>query len=329
MNRKATAHNVAHSLGLTRLAYATSRTQRVLSYHNVLPDGLTKNVAYDGLTVTVSAFRRHLAAASKRRRFSTVLGEPQTNIVTFDDGNLNNFECAKPVLDEFGAKAFFFIPLDTALNERVAWPDLISLWCEHSPPDLAPPVELEGAKINASPASRRAASKVLMSAAIDNHDTQRRICDHICSWFSSTERKPNEHTRLRFSAMSMRQINSLKAEGHFIGAHSVYHDCLSTLSSAQLHADMTSCAGAIGDLFNTAIYCYPFGGPGEVNSQTAEACRLAGFSAAFVNTPTRWSRDLGDFGLPRVTLLNQHSPAGVHCRISGLEDFIKQRIRRS
>ena len=128
--------------------------------------------------------------------------------------------------------------------------------------------------------------------------------------------------------MSRQQIESLKAEGHFIGAHSEYHDCLSKLSPDRLHADMAACAAAIGPLFNTTIYCYPFGGPGEVHAETANACRQAGFSAAFLNTPTRWSPSLGDFGIPRITLLNQHGRAGVHCRISGFEDHIKQMIKR-
>jgi len=139
MDRANRAYEALHRLGLTRLSYAASDRQRVLSYHDVLPDGLRRASAADALTVSASVLRRQLQDIARHRRFSHILGEPGTVIVTFDDGNRNNFECARPILAELGIRAYFFVPLETALAGWLAWPSLVALWCERSAPGLKPP----------------------------------------------------------------------------------------------------------------------------------------------------------------------------------------------
>jgi hypothetical protein len=86
---------------------------------------------------------------------------------------------------------------------------------------------------------------------------------------------------------------------------------------------MAACASAVGEIYNTGVYCYPFGGPGEVNEQVAAACRSAGFAAAFAHLPVQWSPDWGMFGLPRIPMLEEHGPAAVHVRLSGLSQQMK------
>jgi peptidoglycan/xylan/chitin deacetylase (PgdA/CDA1 family) len=324
---KSAFYETLHRLGFTRMSYAASDQQRVLGYHDILPDGLRKASPSDALTVSTSVFRCQLRNAIRYRRFSNVLGEPGTVMVTIDDGNLNNFECARPILNELGIKAYFFIPLDTATNARIAWPSLIAHWCEQSLPGMAPPGRLVEARIDQTPNSRVGAAKFLFRASVGDKVLRQSICDHIQQWQDSSQ-PVSEHSRLRFSAMSRVQIEQLKAEGHLIGAHSMSHDVLSALAPAQLRADMEACASAVGDVYNTNIYCYPFGGPSEVNEQAAVACRAAGFAAAFVNVPSPWAPTWGNFGLPRIPLLEEHGPAAVHARLSGLSAHIKSLIRR-
>jgi peptidoglycan/xylan/chitin deacetylase (PgdA/CDA1 family) len=307
------------------MAYAASDRQRVLSYHDILPDGLRKARPSDTLTISTSVFRCQLRNAIRYRRFSHVLGEPGTVMVTFDDGNLNNFECARPILNELGIKGYFFIPLDTATTTRIAWPSLVAHWCEESRPGMAPPVGLVEARIDETPNSRSRAAEFLFRASVGDTALRQSICDHIQQWQDSSQ-PVSEHSRLRFSAMSQAQIEQLKAEGHLIGAHSVSHDVLSALAPAQLRADMEACASAVGDVYNTNIYCYPFGGPSDVNEQAAVACRAAGFAAAFVHVPGQWAPTWGNFGLPRIPMVEEHGPAAVHARLSGLSEHIKSLI---
>lgn len=322
---KAASYEVLHRLGLTRMSYAASDQQRVLSYHDVLPDGLRTASPSDALTVSTSVLRSQLLDARRYRRFSHVLGEPGTVIVTFDDGNLNNFECARPILNELGIKAYFFIPLDTATDARVAWPSLVARWCEQSAPCLPPPGDLAEARIDHTPGSRSRAAECLVRASAGNWVLRQAICDHIQQW-QDAMRPVSEHSRLRFTAMSRVQIEQLKAEGHLVGAHSRSHDVLSMLTPAELRADMEACAAAVDDIYNTDVFCYPFGGPNEVSDEAALTCRAAGFRAAFLNLPDPWAPAWGDFGLPRIPLLQDHGPAAVHARISGLSRNIKSWI---
>jgi peptidoglycan/xylan/chitin deacetylase (PgdA/CDA1 family) len=325
MDRANRAYEALHRLGLTRLSYAASDRQRVLSYHDVLPDGLRRASAADALTVSASVLRRQLQDIARHRRFSHILGEPGTVIVTFDDGNRNNFECARPILAELGIRAYFFVPLETALAGRLAWPSLVALWCERSAPGLKPPGLAEAA-IDETPGARERAGAVLFAAASRDRALRRAICAAIEPWQAELQ-AASEHARLRYSAMSRVELEQLKREGHFIGAHSRSHDVLSALTPEDLRADFDACAAAIGEVYNTDLFCYPFGGPGEVDDAVVAQCRASGFSAAFAHVPTAWAPEWGAFGLPRIPMTEDHGPAAVHARISGLSHFLKRMAR--
>lgn len=325
---KSAACQAAFRLGLARLAYAVTDRQRVLSYHDILPDGLRQTTPSDALTVSASAFRRQLHEAARHRRLGHRLGEPGTVMVTIDDGNLNGFECARPILNELGIRAWFFIPLDTAINGRIAWPSLVARWCEQSPPGMAPPCGLAEAGIDDDPASRTRAARLLFRAAAAGRSARQDICDHIRPWQDGTPHA-SEHSRLRFSAMSPAQIRQLEAEGHIVGPHSVFHDVLSTLSGGELRADMEACASAVGEIYNTGIYCYPFGGPGEVDEGVASTCRQTGFTGAFVHVPSPWAPEWGQFGLPRIPMVEEYGAAALHVRLSGLSQHLKSLLAAS
>jgi Predicted xylanase/chitin deacetylase len=88
----------------------------VLLYHKV---SLTHE---DSLTIKPSAFEKHLAYLVKKGYHTISVKEligfierkaplpPKPVMITFDDGYVNNFELAYPLLKRYGCKAVFFIP---------------------------------------------------------------------------------------------------------------------------------------------------------------------------------------------------------------------------
>ena len=98
----------------------------VLLYHDLRatePDG-TKTAAENSIIVSANQFRRQVKLLSgpdfrvcalddSLRRTSSATSSRTTDIViTFDDGNLSNYQVALPILSEFGKTATFYVVAD-------------------------------------------------------------------------------------------------------------------------------------------------------------------------------------------------------------------------
>lgn len=93
---------------------------KVLMYHRVV-DTVSLSIGYPEMCIHINDFRQHLSLL-ERWGFTAITfndyrlfqaGEinlpKKPVIITFDDGYEDNYECAFPVLQEFGMKAVFFV----------------------------------------------------------------------------------------------------------------------------------------------------------------------------------------------------------------------------
>lgn len=105
-------------------------TAAVLCFHRVNP-----HLPEDGLTITPGRFRSILAYLRRHYVITTVddlvtairNGVAFTGrevVITFDDGYLDNYEHAAPLLDEFGLTATFFVVAGHVGTDRVFWWDV-------------------------------------------------------------------------------------------------------------------------------------------------------------------------------------------------------------
>lgn len=96
----------------------------VLMYHQVCKEGTFIPSPY---TVSVGTFRRQLEYMVRRGFYTPPLGELLANngcdaagrkpiLLTFDDGYLNNYEFAFPLLQEFGFSALISLVADPAIR---------------------------------------------------------------------------------------------------------------------------------------------------------------------------------------------------------------------
>ena len=106
------------------LAHFENRMRRgltVLMYHRVLAGEEARNYPLPGLVMPEHAFRRQMEFLASR--FEVVpVGEALDRLeargrrarlvaVTFDDGYLDNYEVAAPILDGLGLRATFFVTI--------------------------------------------------------------------------------------------------------------------------------------------------------------------------------------------------------------------------
>lgn len=312
----------AHRLGFTSALYKRNCAQRVLSYHNILPDGSPLGSIADGLTVTSSRFRMHLECAMEQLTPSTSLGEECTFLVTFDDGNVNNCIYARPILEDLGLRAYFFVTLDGVRRGLTTWPDLMALWCDWAEEGEAMLTPSGAMKALDGEEARRALFLSLLKLGSADAAVRGELIEQIYEWLDRSC-VPDFYLKARFAQMRKSNIEDLIRAGHFVGSHSVRHDNLASMNAERLALEMREAALPIGAVFNTDVFCYPFGGSSEVNVDVARACEAAGFRAAFINRPDAWE-DWGHFSLPRLTLTQADGPYEVHAKLSGFDALARR-----
>lgn len=105
----------------------------ILMYHGVSNEARQGLLDKDGKHIDLELFRRHLALLSRKRNVVPLSeltagladGQDASGMVaiTFDDGYLDNYDCAAPVLDDFKLCATFFLATNFIGAQRWAWTD--------------------------------------------------------------------------------------------------------------------------------------------------------------------------------------------------------------
>jgi polysaccharide deacetylase len=117
----------------------------VLNYHRVRGDGTAQGSAFEEgvFGPSASEFERQMEWVSKNTEVLTEgevierfdggkpFGTP-SSLVTFDDGYIDNYETAFPVLRRFGIPAIFFIPTALISSRHLGWWDIVAYLVKRS-----------------------------------------------------------------------------------------------------------------------------------------------------------------------------------------------------
>jgi peptidoglycan/xylan/chitin deacetylase (PgdA/CDA1 family) len=326
---KALGYAALYCSGAVHLAYRLNRhAQVVVTYHHVLPDRMLDDSLHALEVHAASVFERQLAIIARRFRITTEIGPPGSCLITFDDGYRNNLEIAAPLLARFAASAYFFAPLEIALQGQTLWVDKFRLWLGSAP---AGTYVVAGQTLELGDAASRHAAASRLWRVIDADyrswpgviaDMDRTVPFHALPLDADLR-------SLRYGGMDADDLRGLAGAGHKIGAHSRRHDILSRLTGAELEGDFAACAAAIGPLYNTRVYAYPFGGAEHLDERVIAACARAGFTAAFIYLPTLDGASLrpGPHTIPRLTLPNTANRFVIEAKLSGAEAMIRSLTR--
>ncbi len=227
-------------------------------------------------------------------------GNKKRVLITFDDGYLDNYECAAPLLRHYEFPATFYLPTQILAGENFFWWELLDhlFWYskklpgewasairEKYLPDLIPIFvkiqnpELEnGWSANTmKPPTDRCRLYIEISAYIKekNPEEQKAITDQLTAFDKNTLEGLNKN----FGKMSDLQIRELVKEGFELGAHSVHHPALGLQTEAIQRHEITEskvqlekCTGA-----RITSFAYPHG---HYNETTKAIAREAGFTSA-------------------------------------------------
>jgi len=260
-------------------------------YHGVTPDIDGKPAIGDHKHVGESRFREHLRLLAELRRvlpLSTLIdilleGRDCQGMVaiTFDDGYLNNAECAAPALQEFSMSATFFLATGFVGLQRWAWTDLLE-FVVSAAEEQEVPIRLDGT----SNGSHRRASRVRVGPRRERGELLQRLKAEFkdLDWRLAEERvaelaealgvgHSGPHGQYRF--MTWDHARALVKAGFEVGAHTVNHAILSRVSISSAEQEILGSKEQIENEIGTCCptFCYPNGKVEDFNEHVVDICR--------------------------------------------------------
>lgn len=250
----------------------------ILMYHRVaelLPDA-------HGLCIAPAIFREHMVELTRRCHLMPLMelasalerGDlpPRATAITFDDGCLDNLTTASGILSEFEVPATFFIPTERLGEKHEFWWDTLERVFLSSR-QLPTVLELAANGVNIF-ATETDAERTATHRALAEHirgvgwKVRDALLHRIVEW-AGLDVTPRD-THRPMLADELCELS--KRRGHAIGAHSVHHVGLPTLSSEEKRREMLESKETLEDLLGTSVtaFAYPYG---HVDAATLELAR--------------------------------------------------------
>ncbi|GAA3978237.1 polysaccharide deacetylase family protein [Allohahella marinimesophila] len=305
---------------------ANTQPLLILMYHRVLPEQ-DERLAFEepGMYVTPETLSMQLKTLQplvrfvdlgqwvKARREGRVLegGETGDNrlccAITFDDGWLDNYEFAMPVLREHGATATIFLATGFIGTGRTFWPEQLNRLLKLAAalgPDSRAKIGLEEfiASTGVKPDSTRYANKEYAAEVIaaSKQFTDAQIYRFLDESFEHLTQDSELTLEQGAEMLDWHQVKTM-APTFDVGAHTVNHLRLNEAADpAAVDAELDGCIDAIQSHLGAvpSLFCYP---NGDVSKHAREAVEQR-FAAAV--TTGNGINQAGDslFALKRIGL---------------------------
>ncbi len=302
--------------GLNNLFYFLNRgRKRIIMFHNILPDKLfDKDRTAEFVSNSESEFRFIVREIKKKFAISVDLQDAKSVTLTFDDGYVNQLECAKKVLDEEGRlPAIVFVAGNVVGNltpRNALVVDLLMLWMSFVPDGIIP--FRNGSRLwtwlkDLYPQMESSVSSLGLDVL--------RKADAIYPLEKILDECDPEYLRLRFTGLTEAQIKELRNDGWIVGWHTANHFPLSKLDSSALRQEMSP----PNNVFKSSVFAYPYGGTDQVDSRCVEIANEMKYPCAVSAVPY-YNNMTCKYFLPRMEL--RADKYWLHYELSGLRCFL-------
>lgn len=224
-------------------------------------------------------------------------------VVTFDDGYLDNYQNALPVLNELDIPVTFFITSSCLEGNREFWWDeleTILLSSEKVPDSFCLKDARYGCRWNTGTLSeRRNCYWAVRSMMLQLTDRQKREewMNQLWTW---SGRNPSASGRNPSISMEMcREMAAM--ENVTIGCHTVSHPGLSRLDYEEQEREITGAKTYLESLLSGDIttMSYPHG---MYDDRTIQICRKAGLTKCATTRPALWDPSGSSWEIPRFCI---------------------------
>ena len=273
---------LAYYLGVMALFRRLNKgSKRVLTFHNVLPDGFCTYDLASGVTLQASRFESLIADLKKRYRFSSDFNDPSTLTVTFDDGYRCQFETAGAILERLGVPGVVFVSGNVWCAdspEKALVVDRLLYWASYAP--MSALSEFAGSKVE----SRAAFWHDVMDPAyrLDAEargETVFARADALWPFEKAVASLDPEMLRLRLTGPDKNRVGELKGNGWKVGWHTKTHFPLARLSDEDAERELTPVDPSCLEV----PMSFPYGEPDSVSVRDEEIARTKGYPGAYSN----------------------------------------------
>ncbi len=292
-SKREQAAQLSAKLGLTGLLEILPERPGllILNYHRI---GDPEKTPYDPGTFTATTEEFDAQIALWKKRFPIVtLAEAlaiiqrkktirRTHVlITFDDGYLDNYQEAFPVLRAHGASAVFFLPTYFIGTGHVPWWDAIAYVVKQSgkrrieltfPRTVTFDIDRSGMET--------ALRDILTLAAAPESQNPETFLSHL-ETVCETSRPQGEAAERCF--LNWDEAREMLKNGMDFGSHTHSHEILSTLSAADQQKELSESRSELTKQLGQSIdtLAYPVGLRHTFTAETIEVAKAAGYQAAF------------------------------------------------
>lgn len=302
MNKRSLFASVLDGTGATDLALALRRRLPplwlpVLTFHRVtgggqgylFDDGVVDSTP-DDFARQMQLVTDHFRPVSIEEVRRYVQGGALPNnplLVTFDDGYLDNYQVALPILRRRGIPAVFFIATDYLEHRKVFWWDRVNYIIKLAPVrrlELGYPYPITFDLVSSE--HRAHATRVLLrlvksAFGLDVERLLRELATAArVSWNDQLERRLADEM-----LMTWDQVRALRAAGMGVQSHTRTHRVLQTLPPDQVRDELAGSRADLEAQLDERIFAisYPVGHSIEDRPDLQWALKAAGYEIGFTN----------------------------------------------
>jgi len=263
----------------------------VLNYHRIgdpridpFDPGVFSATA-DQFSEQVSYLKRHISIVTLEEALAFVDGTlnestPRCRVLlTFDDGYLDNYEVAFPILRSHGAPGVFFLATALVGSSCVPWWDHIAFLLKTARQHrftLRYPVYLD-VDLAKNGVTRTIRDVLRLYKRPGNVDSDRFIQE------LKGAARGEDLLRSARRFLNWEEAREMIAAGMTIGSHSHSHAVLTQLDPEQQKCDLIQARSLLREHLNIEadVLAYPVGAKTSISGQTQQSAREAGYRAAF------------------------------------------------
>lgn len=286
------AGDLLYATGITRPSKKSRKHAfHIVTFHRVLPAEQQASYPITEITVTpeeltwfVRFFKQYFQCGTLSENYAVWQSEEYSNrpllCITFDDGQLDNYLYARPILNSAKIPATFFVTSNGMQSDDTLWYDrmayaIVKLY-KQMPVDAQTRLASLGIATNGS---AHEATIDAIEQAKSIHTNKRNL------WIEQLEKWVGGAARPAWDGMmNQRQLSKLVQEGHEIGSHSLSHPILPLCDDAELEDEISLSRKILQDELDTPIqsFCYP---NGDADKRTNDIVKAAGYPLAVT---TQW-----------------------------------------
>ena len=233
-------------------------------------------------------------------------------LITFDDGYLDNYEIAFPILKSYGAQGVFFLCSDIVGSGHIPWWDHIAYLVRSGNKtkfslSFPQPLHVDIEKDGLSESLRQIFNLFKTPEKVDMDRSIGELKEAV-----GGKEPPNNMRRY----LTWDEAREMLAGGMAIGAHTHTHAMLSKLSEDEQRREMKLSRDIIGENLGITVesLAYPFGSRMSFTKKTEQIAEEIGFRGAFsyYGNMTNQRENLERYNLKRVTVGSQ---SGIRMKV--------------